>query len=223
MRPDPDRGPGTPGYGTGDRRPVVVDLGDHETSDVAAVPGGRRGAASARPPAAPSGPSADTVPAAEEARSRRRRTAWLAAGAVALLVVTANLVPRGDAPPPLGKGVEVRDRPLGVCEAVAFANQTGGLPSKPTVLPDRSSGYYAYTDPATRAAVVVGLTYQDGTVSLCRPVREAGTGSPQPRQRELPLLGRGDTYAYEIRSGGLTLIGERSADGTVTRDGAPAS
>ncbi|MDQ0736256.1 hypothetical protein QFZ50_002719 [Arthrobacter agilis] len=227
----PDRAPGTAGRRAADRRSVVVDLGDHEASgSPQGAPGARSTPGARCVPGAPDGPGStdtgvtaatDTADADAE-RARRRRTACLAAGVVALLVVAANLAPRGDGPPPLGKAAEVQDRPLSVCEAVAFANRTGELPARPAVLPGRANGYFAVTDPAGRATTVVGLTYQDGTISLCRPVREAGTGSPAPGQYELPLLRRGDTYAYEPGPSGLALVGERSADGTIVR-GAPAS
>lgn len=165
----------------------------------------------------------DPAPAAGEVQEltppRRRRAVYLVTGVSVLLILAANLVPRPDAPPFPAKAVQRQDRPLSVCEAVAFANQTVGLPSKPTVLPSRASGYFTFMNAGTRVAVVTGLMYSDGSISLCRPVREPGTGSPQPRQRELPILARGETYAYEMRAEGLTLIGERAPDGTVMRYG----
>lgn len=175
----------------------IVDLGDRDGTDPAPAAGKVR---------------RSTAP-------HRRRAVYLATGVAALLILAANLVPRPDAPLPPAKAVQRQDRPLSVCEAVAFANQTGGLPSKPTVLPSRASGYFTFLNAGTRVAVATGLMYSDGSISLCRPVREPGTGSPQPRQRELPLLARGETYAYEMRPEGLTLIGERAPDGTVTRYG----
>ena len=187
-------GPGTPGPGAASPRPVVVDLGSRQ-EDGSADP------IRSEPP----GP----------APPRRRRAAYLAGSVASLLVVVANVVPRGESSPP-GKAVEVRDRPLSVCRAVTVAGQDGGLPSKPSVLPRRATGYFTVPDRARGISITVGLTYEDGTVSLCRPVREPGTGSPEPRQRELPILGRGDTYAYAIGPSGLTLVGVRSADGTIT-------
>ncbi|WP_104116182.1 hypothetical protein [Arthrobacter sp. B1805] len=171
----------------------IVDLGDHDAT--------RSDAPETSPPALP----------------RRRRTVYLVGLAAALLVLAANIASRGEGPPRPERGVQAQDRALSVCEAVSFANQTGGLPSRPTVLPARASGYFAFIEPTSRSTVVGGLAYQDGTVSLCRPVPEPGTGSPKPLQRQLPVLGTGETYAYEMRPGGLTLIGERAVDGTIVR------
>jgi YD repeat-containing protein len=153
----------------------------------------------------------------EPPRPRLRRVAAVAGGVGAALILGALLMPAGEAPPPPEKASQLQERALTVCEAVAFSNQTGGLPSKPTVLPPRASSYYAFLDEASRSGVVTGLIYLDNTVSLCRPVGEPGDGSPKPRQRELPLLGRGETYAYDWTGRGLVLIGERAPDGTVTR------
>ena len=80
-------GPGTPGPGAASPRPVVVDLGSRQ-EDGSADP------IRSEPP----GP----------APPRRRRAAYLAGSVASLLVVVANVVPRGESSPP-GKAVEVRE------------------------------------------------------------------------------------------------------------------
>lgn len=170
--------------------------------------------------------AAPTVHDAPDRAAPHCRTVLLASGAAALLILAANLAPHPDAPPSLAEpdtppspaeAIQPQERAPSVCEAVAVANRGGESPSRPTVLPGRADGYYAPAEPENLTAVVTGLTYPDGTVSLCRPVREPGTGSPEPGQRELPLLARGETYAYDSGPEGLVLIGERAPDGRVMR------
>ena len=204
------------------RQVEIVDLGVRDAPprpSHGAAPGTASDAASGAFPGATSGTptvaGTDTAPPASA--TPRRRPVYVATAVTALLILAANLMPRGDAAPSAAKAAQGQDRALSVCEAVAFANTTGGLPPEPTVLPRRAIGYFAFLEPASRSAVVSGLSYEDGTISLCRPVGEPGSGSPQPGQRELPVLGKGESYAYEVGASGLVLIGERATDGTVTR------